>query len=562
MEEKPSGSADLNTDIVKPGEVIAGRYRIEHVIGRGGMGVVAKAWHLQFDEPVAVKFLMPQTRGVSDVVERFLREAQASFKIKNEHAAKVLDISRTDQGILYIAMEYLDGSDLATLVKDHGPQPVADSVEYVLQACEAVAEGHARGIVHRDIKPENMFLVRRADGSPCIKVLDFGLSKVNLTGHDENKRKEQRSLTGVDTVMGSPTYMAPEQWTSMKDAGPPADQWALGTVLFELVTGRPPFNAEQIPHLYAQVLTGKPPPLGKLLPEAPDGLEPVILRTLEKKVEDHYPSVAEFALALAPFASRRARESIRRAIGALREAGLVAPSTALPPSDLPNTSPQAVVTGSQEIPPLEPVSPDPYEDTVKAKAHSGEKGGDEAPENHDEPALAASGPVSQKLSPATGRSGPGSTTAAIEFGAKPSRNNGLIGALVGGAVVLVAVVAFFMLTGDQEPRSAGPTTTDMAHGARGTTLPAPSVTPTNVTNADPAASTAASASATVSIASSGTATTTSKVAAKPTKPRPTAKPKATSTAAPETTSPVATATATPTPTTTGTGKDEIWGRPD
>jgi len=160
---------------VLPGETLAGKYRVERVLGSGGMGIVLAARHLQLDERVAIKLLRPELARNGPVNARFVREARAAVKIKSEHVARVFDVGTLPDGAAYMVMEHLEGSDLAALVCAEGRLAEATAAEYVLQACEALAEAHALGIVHRDLKPGNLFLARRADGSPCVKVLDFGI---------------------------------------------------------------------------------------------------------------------------------------------------------------------------------------------------------------------------------------------------------------------------------------------------------------------------------------------------------------------------------------------------
>ena len=314
------GTDDPLGGVISLGSVVADKYRVDRVIGTGGMGVVVQAWHLQFDEAVAIKFLLPQ-RGVDpESLGRFEREARAAFKIKSEHVARVIDVGRVSDTVPYMVMEYLEGTDLGEMLTDRTALPIDAAVEYVLQACEAVAEAHALGIVHRDLKPENLFLTRRADGSPCIKVLDFGLSKV----HGGAKQRE-RALTSAAQVMGTPQYMSPEQWMGLADVGPGCDQWAMAVILFELLTGAQPFAQEQLAQLCTQVLNGEPEPIARLRPDAPAGLEHVILRALRKRPEDRYANIAEFAYDLHHYGPLRAKASARRIAGVFRQAGVEAP---------------------------------------------------------------------------------------------------------------------------------------------------------------------------------------------------------------------------------------------
>src|ERR1041384_776135 len=167
----------------REGDVLAGKFRIERVLGVGGMGMVVSAMHVHLEERVAIKFLLPEALGNAEAVARFGREARAAVKIKSEHVARVIDVGALENGAPYMVMELLRGHDLSQLLRDRGALPIATAVQYLLQACEALAEAHAIGIVHRDLKPANLFVTARADGTPCVKVLDFGISKVtNPTG--------------------------------------------------------------------------------------------------------------------------------------------------------------------------------------------------------------------------------------------------------------------------------------------------------------------------------------------------------------------------------------------
>jgi eukaryotic-like serine/threonine-protein kinase len=309
------------------GDILAGKYRVERVLGIGGMGVVVAAHHIQLDAKVALKFLLPDALDNSEAVARFAREARAAVKIKSEHVALVTDVGTLPNGAPYMVMEYLDGGDLAAWLKERGPLPIEQAVEFVLQACEAIAEAHALGIVHRDLKPANLFCIRRADGRLSIKVLDFGISKMTQFGGSG-----PGAVTHVSALMGSPLYMSPEQMRSAKDVNSRTDLWALGIVLFELLAGKPPFVAESLPELFHRVSGEPPPPLRGMRPEVPVDLEAVIRRCLEKDREQRYLNVAELAVALLPFAPKRGKASVERISGILQAAGLSASALALPPS--------------------------------------------------------------------------------------------------------------------------------------------------------------------------------------------------------------------------------------
>jgi serine/threonine-protein kinase len=302
------------------GQVLAGKYRIERVLGQGGMGVVVAATHLQLEERVAIKFLLPSAMENQETVARFAREARAAVKIKSEHVARVTDVGTLETGCPYMVMEYLHGSDLGGLVHDRGPLPIEEAVDYLLQAAEAIAEAHSLGIIHRDLKPANLFHTQRADGSACIKVLDFGISKVTgLSGSGSDL-----GMTRTTTVMGSPLYMSPEQMASSRDVDVRTDIWALGVILYELLTGQVPFVADTMPQLCAMILQQPPPPLRNTRPDAPEALQNVLTRALEKDPKRRYLNMAEFAAALLPFATRSGRTSVERISRVINAGGLSA----------------------------------------------------------------------------------------------------------------------------------------------------------------------------------------------------------------------------------------------
>jgi serine/threonine-protein kinase len=257
------------------------------------MGMVFAATHTQLREPVALKFLRPQVAENPGMVARFVREARAAVRIKSEHVARVLDVGSLPDGAPFIVMEMLAGLDMHKLSAQRGPLPVAEAALYLVQACDAVAEAHLYGIVHRDLKPANLFVTRRADGSPLVKVLDFGISKI-AGDEDEN-------LTATTDVLGSPLYMSPEQIRSPRDVDARADVWALGAILYKLLTGRAAFAAETSSASLAKIIADAPPPLRAARPDAPAELGALIERCLEKSVDRRVQSAAELARALAPF---------------------------------------------------------------------------------------------------------------------------------------------------------------------------------------------------------------------------------------------------------------------
>jgi eukaryotic-like serine/threonine-protein kinase len=277
---------------IAPGSILAGKYRVEGVLGSGGMGMVVAAHHLQLDERVAIKVLLPSTLENSEATARFSREARAAVKIKSEYVARVSDVGILESGDPYMVMEYLEGEDLGDMLT-RGPLPSEQAVELVLQACEALGEAHALGIVHRDIKPANLYCVRRTDGLLAVKLLDFGISRASGGA--------EVALTSSGAVMGSPQYMAPEQMLAARNAGPRSDIWSLGAVLFELLVGQPPVDGETFAELVVQVTTLNPAKLAQRMQKLPPGLAQATLRCLNVDPNRRYQSVAELATALVPF---------------------------------------------------------------------------------------------------------------------------------------------------------------------------------------------------------------------------------------------------------------------
>jgi len=288
----------MSEPMLQVGSIVGGKFRIERILGQGGMGVVAVATHLQLEQTVAIKVLHDQIALDPQTNERFLREARSSARLKNEHVCKVSDVGTLETGEPYMVMELLEGSDLQTVQEQQGRLPVDVAVDYVLQGCVAIAEAHALGIVHRDLKPANLFLTHRMDGSPLIKVLDFGIAK--------STQATELKMTRTATIMGSPGYMSPEQLRSSRDVDARTDIWALGVILYELVSGRLPFVGESITELAVKVSIDPPEPLDV----QPQAFCDVVMHCLQKDAAQRYQSVADFAADLAPFGGEAARRNV------------------------------------------------------------------------------------------------------------------------------------------------------------------------------------------------------------------------------------------------------------
>jgi serine/threonine protein kinase len=300
-----------------PGSRIANKYLVERVIGEGGLGVVVKARHEQLEQAVAIKYLKPYSLSLPGIVERFVREARLAARIQNEHAVKVHDVDTLDNGIPYMVMEFLEGRDLGQVVSEH-PLPVQEAIEYVLQASEALAEAHAMGIVHRDLKPDNLFLAQRPGGASIVKVFDFGISKA-ARKRGPNGRRE-RAITQVHDRFGTPGFMSPEQVQS-SDVDARADIWALGVVLYELVTGKLPFESEDLLELFTAIVTKPHFPLQARLASAPPELETIVARCLMKDPSQRYRNIAEFAQDLVQIWEDESPSRIKQIAQVIREAG-------------------------------------------------------------------------------------------------------------------------------------------------------------------------------------------------------------------------------------------------
>ncbi len=288
------------------GDVLAQKYRVESVVGKGGMGVVLSARHVQLGQVVAIKLLTlpPDEDRRDEAIARFLNEAQAAAKLQSDHVVRIYDVGQLEGGLPFMVMELLAGSDLGTLLDQQGALPEPEAVDYVLQACAGVAEAHRRGIVHRDLKPTNLFVTRRSDGLPLLKVLDFGISK-QLT--DPMSGEELPTFTNTRMLMGSPSYMSPEQVRDARRVDARTDVWALGVILQELVTDAPVFRGESFPGVCAAIVADPPMPVRTMRPDVSPELEAIIGRCLQKDAALRYQSVTELAEALTPLAPQVTR---------------------------------------------------------------------------------------------------------------------------------------------------------------------------------------------------------------------------------------------------------------
>jgi serine/threonine-protein kinase len=276
------------------GSVLAGKYTVGRVIGRGGMAFVLEARHEALDTNVAVKILHPDFRLEEEATSRFHREARAVAKLTSSHVARVLDVD-THEGSPFMVLELLNGVDLHQELTRQGPLPIHEAVTWVIQACEGMHDAHRAGIVHRDLKPANLFLAETPAGR-SVKILDFGISKLNNA--DPLSR-----MTTTQSSFGTPLYMSPEQVRSVKHVDARTDVWSLGVILYEALTCRAPFEQASASALFVAISIDEPRPIEQHRPELPAGLSAVLMKALQKRPDDRYQDVAAFAAALRPYST-------------------------------------------------------------------------------------------------------------------------------------------------------------------------------------------------------------------------------------------------------------------
>ena len=296
------------------GDVLDGKYRVEQLLGEGGMGAVAKATHLLRRAPVALKFMSPAVLALQGAVERFVNEGVAASQIDSDHVVKVFDVGRLQSGAPYLVMEFLDGCDLAQLLARMGGRlDVVRTVHFALQTLRALQTAHAAGIIHRDMKPSNCFVIDK-DGEPdFVKIVDFGISKVR----SDDTGRPRANLTQTNSALGTPLYMSPEQARSPKDVDQRADLYSVGAIMYELLTGRTPYTCEsgEYTEILFKIFTTEPDPIQSLRPDIPDGLAAVIHRALVRDPNLRFASASDMAEALVPYSDERSAQVITRLRG-------------------------------------------------------------------------------------------------------------------------------------------------------------------------------------------------------------------------------------------------------
>jgi len=291
--ESGPGPAASKNGLPRPGDTIAGKYSVVRLLGEGGMAVVYEALHLRLRQRLAIKVLRPDMPDFEEVLARFEREARATAQLRSIHTARIVDVDTLPGGLPYIVMEYLDGEDLDAIIQESGQLSVERAVDIVLQVAEAMAEAHSLGIVHRDLKPSNLFVCRVAERQ-LVKVLDFGISKTDT--EDDGRSR----LTQAGQYFGTPCYAAPEQLRSAGEADARSDIWSLGIILYELLTGGPPFVGNST-SVIARVMTDPIPWPGERRADLPAEVARLLMRALKRDPLERFQSMRELSDAFAAF---------------------------------------------------------------------------------------------------------------------------------------------------------------------------------------------------------------------------------------------------------------------
>jgi serine/threonine-protein kinase len=333
------------------GQVINNKYRLVRIIGDGGMGSVYEARHEVLGTTVALKFLHPELSRRAGLVQRFLQEARVSAAIQSPHVVRVSDVDQMQSGQAFIVMEYLEGKTLQTLYEElyNAGQRLSynDALEYACQMIDGVEAAHRSGVVHRDLKPDNVMLTIGSRGEPLLKLLDFGIAKLKVTGELD------RGLTRPGVIMGTPEYMAPEQAYSADTVDVRADIFSLGVIIFEMLAGRRPVGGDDPHQIASSYLAGQVAQLSDLAPHVPPDLAKVIHRAMGAKPADRYDTLADFRAAFQPFAAAAHAPSAGPATTTPAPSSVVANNnfTTVPPTGQVGSIPKTLPPNDEDPPP-------------------------------------------------------------------------------------------------------------------------------------------------------------------------------------------------------------------
>jgi len=318
--ERLEDASEALMRVLTPGTLVAEKYRIEEQLGVGGMGLVVAARHLELDERVALKFLLHPESSSKQGRARFYREAKVCARIRNEHITRVLDVG-TYKRWPFMVMEHLSGRDVRSILREEKLLPLPRAIDYAVQLCEGLAEAHAHAVVHRDLKPTNLFITRRSDGTELLKILDFGISKWTV----EADMGDDLTQTGV--ILGTPRYMAPEQLLGCNTVDARADVWSVGAILYELISGKPPYEQPSFALVCAALANGQPPPpIVRHGLDVPHEIEDVVRRCLEPDVARRIQNVADLAGDLLEAAHAGVAAEVRARLSAVLEGNTPSPS--------------------------------------------------------------------------------------------------------------------------------------------------------------------------------------------------------------------------------------------
>ena len=356
------------------GQVLADKYRIEELISEGGMGAVYRGTHVLMDKKVAVKVLRPSLAADDTIVARFSREAKAASRIAHPHALTVTDFGESENGVVFLVMEYLSGKTLKNEIRNTGPMPLSRVVEIIRQVGSALDAAHAEGVIHRDLKSDNIMLVE-SNGADWAKVLDFGIAKIT-----ERVGTFDPGITAPNLIIGTPQYMSPEQCSQSSELDSRSDIYSLGVILYEMLIGHVPFTGESPTAIMMKHMQEAPPSVLEEREDLPASVGRVVARALAKRPEDRYQSAAEMVGALTDASGDPVRQAGESASSRNTDRIVVPTASNERPSDTANTDydeitvvsqrpvPSSSVTTPMELPPAPASDFNPWRIAIPALA--------------------------------------------------------------------------------------------------------------------------------------------------------------------------------------------------